>query len=61
MAPVTVLAVKHDADFESKDMEREIARLTKRLYSVEGVDVVRSLAEPTGDRPATCNRSAPAV
>ncbi len=51
MAPVTVLAVKHDADFESKDMEREIARLTKRLYSVEGVDVVRSLAEPTGDRP----------
>ncbi|MEX2111776.1 MAG: MMPL family transporter [Pirellulales bacterium] len=51
MAPVTVLAVKENADFESKTMEREIARLTKRLYSVEGVDIVRSLAEPTGDRP----------
>ncbi len=51
MAPVTVLAVRDGADFESKAMEREIARLTKRLYSVEGVDVVRSLAEPTGDPP----------
>ena len=51
LAPVTVLAVKENADFESKGMEREIARLTKRLYSVEGVDVVRSLAEPTGDPP----------
>jgi RND superfamily putative drug exporter len=51
LAPVTVLAVKESADFESRFMEREIARLTKRLYSVEGVDVVRSLAEPTGDPP----------
>ena len=51
MAPVTVLALKDGANFESKDMEREIARLTKRLYSVEGVEIVRSLAEPTGDPP----------
>ncbi|MGD9719991.1 MAG: MMPL family transporter [Pirellulales bacterium] len=51
MSPVTVLAFKPDANFESKTMEREIARLTKRLYSVDGVDSVRSLAEPTGDPP----------
>ena len=32
-------------------MEREIARLTKRLYSVEASKSCRSLAEPTGDPP----------
>ena len=51
LSPVTVLALKDSAEFESKQMEREIARLTKRLYSVEGVESVRSLAEPTGDPP----------
>jgi RND superfamily putative drug exporter len=51
MAPITVLAIKQNGQFESEEMEREIGRLTKRLYSVDGVEVVRSLAEPTGDTP----------
>jgi RND superfamily putative drug exporter len=50
-APVTVIALLDHGRFDSPQMDREIGRLTKRLYDVEGVQVVRSLAAPTGDRP----------
>jgi len=49
--PVTVLAYKRDADFEGKDGTREIALLTKAFYDIEGIESVRSIAEPLGDPP----------
>jgi RND superfamily putative drug exporter len=51
MSPVTVLALKQNAHFDQPDGEREIARLTKQLYNMPGIDSVRSISEPTGDRP----------
>jgi hypothetical protein len=51
MAPITVLALKRDAHFNQPDGEREIGRLTKRFYELEGISAVRSMAEPTGDTP----------
>ncbi len=51
MAPITVLALKQDAHFNQPDGEREIRRLTKRFYELDGISAVRSMAEPTGDTP----------
>ncbi|MBI3836653.1 MAG: MMPL family transporter, partial [Planctomycetia bacterium] len=51
MAPVTILALQEGAHFDTPDGEREIARLTKILYDIEGVESVRSIAEPLGNRP----------
>ncbi len=51
MAPITVLALKEGAQFNQPDGEREIARLTKRFYDLDGIEAVRSMAEPTGDPP----------
>lgn len=44
MSPVTVLALKEGAHFDTPDGEREIGRLTKALYDVAGVQSVRGLA-----------------
>ena len=42
IGPLTVLAYRPGADFDSKEGEYEIARLTKVLYDLEGVTSVRS-------------------
>ena len=31
--------------------KREIARLTKQFYELDGISAVRSIAEPTGETP----------
>lgn len=51
MAPITVLALKQDAHFNQPDGEREIGRLTKQFYDLDGISSVRSMSEPTGDSP----------
>ncbi len=53
MSPITVLALAPNADFDTSAGERQISVLTKRLYEVHGVESVRSLEEPTGDRPGS--------
>lgn len=50
-APITVLAFARNGDFDETAGEHQIARLTKLLYDLPGVDSVRSLAEPLGDKP----------
>ncbi len=51
-SPVTILAFKEKAGFNTPAGEREIAKMTKALYEVDGVVSVRSIAEPLGDPPA---------
>jgi RND superfamily putative drug exporter len=51
MAPVTLLVYKPNGSFDEKEGERQIARLTKALYDMPGIESVRSLTEPTGDPP----------
>ncbi len=51
MAPITLLVYKPDAQFNEKSGERQIARLTKTLYDMRGIESVRSISEPTGDPP----------
>jgi RND superfamily putative drug exporter len=51
MAPVTVLALKDNAGFDRPKGEIEIARLTRKLYDLDGIESVRSLSAPMGDPP----------
>ncbi len=51
MAPVTILALQEGGHFNTPEGETEIARLTKILYDLEGIESVRSIAEPLGNRP----------
>lgn len=51
MAPITLLAERPDADFDSRAGMKQIASLTKLLYGLRGVESVRSLSEPLGDKP----------
>ncbi|MEX2558749.1 MAG: MMPL family transporter [Pirellulales bacterium] len=53
--PVTVLAHRQGAGFDTPEQEQEVARLTKLLYDLPGVRSVRSLAEPLGDQPGLFN------
>jgi RND superfamily putative drug exporter len=56
-SPIIVLAEKHNAGFDSDDRQTAakamgaILSLTAKLTEVEGIDAVRSLAEPLGDPP----------
>jgi RND superfamily putative drug exporter len=50
-SPVTILALQENGKFNSPEGEREIARLTKSLYDIDGVVSVRSIAEPLGNKP----------
>ncbi len=51
MAPTTLLVYQRGAKFDEKAGERQIARLTKTLYDMPGIESVRSISEPTGDPP----------
>ncbi len=51
-SPVTILALQENGKFNTPEGEREISRLTKSLYDIDGVVSVRSIAEPLGNRPA---------
>jgi RND superfamily putative drug exporter len=53
MAPVTLLAYNPEARFDETAGVRELAILTKSLNNLEGVQRVRSYAEPLGDIPGT--------
>jgi RND superfamily putative drug exporter len=53
MAPITILAEKPGADFTSRQAGKHIANLTKLLFNIRGVESVRSLSEPLGDKPGT--------
>ena len=51
MGPLTVLVQLPGADFAAKESRFRIAELTKLLVELPGVEKVRSLYRPTGDRP----------
>jgi RND superfamily putative drug exporter len=51
MAPITILAEQPQGDFESRTGTKRIADLTKLLYNTAGVESVRSMTEPLGDKP----------
>lgn len=53
MAPITILAEKPGVDFASRQGGKQIASLTKTLFDIRGVESVRSLSEPLGDKPGT--------
>lgn len=55
IGPLTVVALLDDGEFDTKQGEQKIAVLTKVLYDVEGVESVRSYAEPLGDTPGLFN------
>ena len=49
--PITVLAFQRGSRFDRRQGEQQIARLTRQLYELPGVESVRSIAEPLGNRP----------
>ena len=55
LSPVTILARNQHGQFDQSAGAKEIALLTKLLYSVDGVAGVRSMAEPLGDKPGLFN------
>lgn len=52
LGPITILAEREGAEFDKPAGGRQIADLTRLLYNLPGVDSVRSLAEPLGDKPS---------
>ena len=51
--PITVLVRQENGAFDTPDGERNIAHLTRFLYDIDGVESVRSITEPLGDKPGT--------
>jgi RND superfamily putative drug exporter len=51
--PITVLVHQQDGAFNTPDGERNIAHLTRLLSEIDGVESVRSITEPLGDKPGT--------
>ncbi len=51
--PITVLVRQENGAFDTPDGERNIAQLTRFLYDIDGVESVRSITEPLGDKPGT--------
>jgi len=51
--PVTVLAFKRGAHFDTRHGRHQIGLLTKRLDEIDGVSRVRSIAAPMGNRPGS--------
>lgn len=50
--PVVILAQKPNGRFHTQDGEKAIADLTRLLREQEGVAIVRSLSQPTGQEPS---------
>ncbi len=55
LSPVTILARSQHGQFDHAEGNKQIARLTKLLYGIDGVAGVRSMAEPLGDPPGLFN------
>ncbi|HVU88162.1 MAG TPA: MMPL family transporter [Pirellulales bacterium] len=51
--PIAVLVHQQDGAFDTPEGERNIAHLTRLLYDIDGVESVRSITEPLGDKPGT--------
>lgn len=51
IGPTTVLVYQKDANFDSVEGRKKIARLSTDLAELPGVKQVRSLTQPTGDPP----------
>lgn len=49
-APITVLALKKGAQFDEQSGQNEIANLTRELAKIAGVESVRSITDPLGQR-----------
>jgi len=49
--PVTLVVFNPDADFRSQDGRKAIYELSRSLYQIDGVSVVRSIVDPLGDFP----------
>ncbi|MBL9125799.1 MAG: MMPL family transporter [Planctomycetaceae bacterium] len=55
IGPLTIVVRQPQAGFDTKPGEQNIALLTKALSEIDGVDTVRSYAEPLGDPPGLFN------
>ena len=48
-----MLVRQENGAFDTPDGERNIAHLTRFLFDIDGVESVRSITEPLGDKPGT--------
>ena len=55
IGPLTIVVAQSDGGFDTKRGEHNIALMTKALSDIDGVESVRSYAEPLGDPPGLFN------